>query len=347
MRRSTAGDKDRDKDRLAQTQKLLAEGHEALKAGDVQAAMRLYERARSRGLQFSSVLDAMYVERVAACNIANAHHALGNYEQSVEEHSRSLYLAEKAEQEDLIVKQRSNLDAALVSVCTHLFDQGEKATSYTGTALVSYTRALGYGRRILDDGQRRKAERVAYNNVANCLQRLGQYSAAVRLRKRCLKSCVADRDARLAETSRNNLYIALLSEAAERYGMASAPKPRDAMRPDAEEALAVALREAAADSELDHDPILKATVDRFFRSPDLQVDALLCSGVHQVREAAVEWCRQLHQRMHEAASMCPPAPESDLTAPLSARAAAGTRARVSASIRALSAERVAIRLRMC
>ena len=129
--------------------------------------------------------------------------------------------------------------------------------------------------------------------------------------------------------------------------MACAPKPRDAMRPDAEEALAVALREAAADGELDHDPVLKATVDRFFRSPDLQADALLRSGVHQVREVAVEWCSQLHQRMQEAAPLCPPVAEPVLAAAaLSTRAGAGTRARVSASIRALSAERVAIRLQM-
>ena len=223
------------------------------------------------------------VERVAACNIANTPRTrqlraiCGGHSQS---HCR------KGGTGGLDCQAAIELDAALVSVCTHLFDQGEKATSYTGTALVSYTRALGYGRRILDDGQRRKAERVAYNNVANCLQRLGQYSAAVRLRKRCLKSCVADRDARLAETSRNNLYIALLSEAAERYGMA--PRPSLGMRCGrTRRGTRCGAERGGCGQRARSRPHPQGDRRRFFGRPTCR-SMPFCSGVHQVREAAVE-----------------------------------------------------------
>ena len=291
---------------LDSAQRLIDRGHAALAANKPREAMALFERARARGLSFTSVEDALAVERIVACNMANAHHALGNWEQCVEEHARSLQLAEQAGDSQHARKERGNLDVACLEAAKRVFELGKRAFD-RGEVVASLTlhqRSHGYGRRMSDERStdRLHVERVAKCNIGNALYRLGEFPRAVTAHKRCLKLALDSRDAQLAKTARDNLECALLAEVAERFELHNRlPDPLRLSDAEAAEAFAA---EAPAEGELptsavDADPVVALTCDRFLRSPELQVAALIRSGVFEHRELAMVWVGRLREHMLE------------------------------------------------
>ena len=288
-------------------QRLIERGHAALAAHKPREAMALYERARARGLSFMSVEDALSVERIVACNMANAHHHLGNWEQCVEEHARSLQLAEQASDSQIALKERRNLDVALQQAAKRCFELGERAFDRgdPAAALTLHQRSRGYGRRVSDNRSKERLyiERVAACNIANALYQLGEHPRAVTAHKRCLKLALDARDAQLAKTARANLECALLAELAERFGLHT--RSPDALRLADADAAEVFAAEVPAEGELptsavDADPVVTLACNRFLRSPELQVAALIRSGVFEHPELAAEWVRQLREHLLEA-----------------------------------------------
>jgi len=266
-------------------QELIEEGHTALAAGEARKALAFFERARARGLRFTDAHSQLLVERVAACNIANCHSALGDHEGCVAEHERCLRLSEQAGDTELAARERDNLNIALLKACEMHIDACNHAIRRVATreGYDHAARALGLARRMSHGVSRQLVERVSCCNLANAMQQTGAFSRAVWLQKRCLQLSLSARDARTAQMSRDNLHVALLSEMGERLRLTTAKGPR------------VDLPELDIEREEpeDESPLISATVDHFFRSPELQVAALLCTGVFKDVDIAAEWCLRM------------------------------------------------------
>ena len=131
-------------------QSLIKQGQKLLSAGDAKGALRSFERARARGLGFSSNLDALYVERVIACNIGN-----GDRKMCIEEHERSLKLSQQAGDAELEEQERRNL-------------VGEGKAAFAARrpkeALELYGCALVHGRKLTCEDEQLHIERVAACN---------------------------------------------------------------------------------------------------------------------------------------------------------------------------------------
>lgn len=205
------------------------------------------------------------------------------------EHERCLRLSEQAGDTELAARERDNLNIALLKACEMHIDACNHAIRRVATreGYDHAARALGLARRMSHGVSRQLVERVSCCNLANAMQQTGAFSRAVWLQKRCLQLSLSARDARTAQMSRDNLHVALLSEMGERLRLTTAKGPRvDLPELDIE-------REEPEDESPLISATVELTVDHFFRSPELQVAALLCTGVFKDVDIAAEWCLRL------------------------------------------------------
>ena len=333
----------------AAAQDFLDKGFAELKKNP-QRALSFFQRARARGLSFLSADDTLWIERVAACNIANAYYRLGNLPACVDEHTRSLQLSLQAGDTELANKERRNLDTTLVEACKDACAEGQRLMDKGETlaALAQHKSCLSYSERLSDakDEDRQQVLRVALCNIGNAMQRLGHYERAVRAHSRSLKLSLAARDASLAQTARNNLHLSLLSEASRLYNERAADVAPltetaehryggdDDGRAEAVEKSATAAREAeedvmhgrgsegdaesttadgAAEEDPMQDPVIKAVKERFFGSLETQVETLLRTNVFEDRGVATAWCLRLRQHMVAAGAIAADAADSQLS----------------------------------
>ena len=211
--------------------KLINEGHDALEAGDGQKAMRLFERARSKALQFSTTTNALRTERLTTVAIADAHQMLGNYEQCVAEHTRAIELDKQGVKTnltpDIAKREKDNLENALYHAADACLKRGQAAleSGSQQDALEALEEGLGFAKRIVQKTVNSTLERQFRSAISEALVHLGfadatKYKRAIKEAKKALQGSMDARDAQLAQRARGFLNMALLGALGRRFGLA-------------------------------------------------------------------------------------------------------------------------------
>lgn len=207
---------------------LINEGHDKLEAGDPEGALRIFQRARAKGLAHTTANNQLKTERILAMAIADALHQQAKFEQSIVERDRAFELDAQVKTGTAASKQqeRDNLENALFKATEQRIEEGCTASNSgdAQAALAHFEQAWVYGKRLGHDHVRTTVERTCLMNAGASLTSLGKYKKAIKKLKRCLAQSMAVRNAKLAAESRVWLHMALLGATAERVGIAVKPK---------------------------------------------------------------------------------------------------------------------------